>query len=149
MKLGLLLVALLVPATLSAQSLAEVAKKAEEERGTKPTINSSKVYTNKDLGPSGAAQPDKFEPTPDNVFVCKARSMKALFAAVDKEHNGFFTERFANLKLRDDPALREAATADRDNCEKGRYVGAMAAALKAQAEEAERLQELLKTRIPK
>jgi len=88
--------------------------------------------------------PDRFTPTKDNIFVCKARSMKALFRAVDAEHNGYFTEQFASVRLRDNPDLAAAARADAATCEKGSYIGAMEKALKAEAAESARLQGLLK-----
>ena len=56
--------------------------------------------------------PDKFEPTNDNVFVCKAKSLTALFNAVDAEHHGYFTQQFAAQTLRDNPDLATAAKAD-------------------------------------
>ena len=70
--------------------------------------------------------------------------MKALFKAVDVEHHGYFTEQFASLKLRDDPALAKAARADSDSCAKGSYIGAMEKALKAEADEVDRLKGVLK-----
>jgi hypothetical protein len=143
-KLATALVATFVATTaLHAQSLAGVAKKTEDERTkTEP----AKVITNADLkpGPEVSTEPSTFTPTKDNIFVCKARSLKALFKAVDSEHRGNLTEQFANLKLRDDPDLAAAAKADSASCEKGSYIGAMEKALKAEADDVERLRGLLK-----
>ena len=87
---------------------------------------------------------DTFAPNPDAIFICTARSIRWLFAAVDAEHHGYFTEVFANQKLRENPALVAAAKADAASCDKGRYIGAMYKALRAEEAEAERLKGLLK-----
>jgi hypothetical protein len=67
----------------------------------------------------GSTEPDIFNPTPDNVFVSKTRSIKALFDAMSAVHNGYFTEQFSNIKLRDNPALATAAKTDAASCDKG------------------------------
>jgi len=128
-----------VAAERSPRSLNDVTKKTEEHREKANQDRASAAAANDAEAGAG----NTFSPTADNIFVCKARSVKALFKAVDAEHHGHFTSQFANLKLRDNPALAAAAKTDAAGCEKGTYLGAMEQALKAEADESARLQGLL------
>jgi hypothetical protein len=155
LSIGLVLLSAVPKA--AAQSLGDVAKKAAEERAQpKPTADTpatttrppaktsgAKVYTNDDLPAGESSQADSFTPTKDAVFVCKARSMKALFKAVEAEHHGVLAAEWADITLRKDKTLADAAKMDADSCEAGTYSRAMEKALKAKAEETARLGKLL------
>ena len=136
----------LVGLPVGAQTLAEASAAAKKTPHEWPlsTAGATNVFTNADVTASAEGVSDAFTPTADNIFVCKSRSIKALFTVVSAEQNGYFTQQFASFKLRDNPDLAVAAKADATSCDAGTYIGAMEKALKAAAVESARLQELLK-----
>jgi len=146
MKIWIALMLLsLVSLSAGAQSLATAAAEAAKTPHAWPSPDPAR-----ELHAPASVSPDLPVPatpgtsTADAVFVCKARSVKALFTVVNAEHHGYFTQTFAGQKLRDNPALATAAKTDAAGCEAGTYPGAMEKALKAEAVEQARLQALLK-----
>ena len=87
----MLLACVSLPAT--AQSLPEASKKAKEERaqGQQWPLSAAgvpNVSTTAD-GPASAEGPtNTFPPSADAIFVCKARSMKALFTGIRNDGTG-------------------------------------------------------------
>jgi hypothetical protein len=108
-----------------------------------PPLASTAAMLGDSAGPP--TPPNTFALTADAIFVCVARSIKALDTAVDREHHGYLTAQFASIKLRENASLRAAQAADVASCDKGSFVGAMERALQAEADESKRLQGLLQT----
>jgi len=131
----------LVAVAASAQSIADASAAAAKQPHEWPAFDPAREQA---TPPTSVTAPTPGTSTADAVFVCKARSVKALFTVVNAEHHGYFTQTFAGQKLRDNPALATAAKTDAAGCEAGTYPGAMEKALKAEAVEQARLQALLK-----